>query len=280
MAIDVGRVGVWMRSYNRSGEELAAAARQLEELGYGAIWLGRADPDLRSAEAILAATERIVVATGIVSIWDAPAEGVAAKQRRLSAAYPDRFLLGIGTSHGSSVGARYRKPFSKLVDYLDELDAAGVPAQERILAALGPKALRLSAERSLGAHPYLVTPDYTVTARQAIGDSLLATEQMVVLDEDPERARTIARAAVAHPYLTFPNYVNNLRRGGFTDADFQNGGSDRLIDALVGMPDAQAIAARIQAQFDAGSDHVCVQVLTGAEPVPVRELAILADVLL
>jgi probable F420-dependent oxidoreductase len=280
MAIDLGRVGVWMRSYGRSNEELATAAREVERLGYGAIWLGRADPSLRPAEAMLAATERIAVATGIVSIWDAPAAEVAANQRRVSAAHPDRFLLGLGTSHGPSVGPRYRKPLTALRTYLDELDAAGVPAQERILAALGPKALQLATERSLGAHPYLVTTAYTTGARKAIGSSFLATEQMVVLDGDPDRALAIARAGVSDPYFSFPNYLNNLRRGGFTDADFENSGSERLIRALVGMPDAQAIATRVREQFDAGSDHVCIQVLTGAEPIPLPELAALADVLL
>lgn len=280
MAIDPGRVGVWVRSYDRSNEELAAAAKEIERLGYGAIWLGRADPSLRPAEAMLAATERIVIATGIVSIWDAPAAEVAANHRRVSAAFPGRFLLGLGNSHAPSVGERYRKPLTALRTFVDELDAAGVPPRERILAALGPKALQLAAERSLGAHPYLVTTGYTAGARKSIGAAYLATEQKVVLDSDPERALAIARAGVSKPYFDFPNYLNNLRRDGFTDADFENDGSDRLIRSLVGMPDLKAIAARVQEQFDAGSDHVCIQVLTGSDEIPLTELATLAEVLL
>jgi len=281
MAIDVGRIGIWLRSYNRSEAELVRAARELDRLGYGAVWLGGANGSLRPAEAMLAATERIVVATGIVSVWSIPAAELAANRARVTAAYGGRFLLGLGASHEPMVGAAYRRPYSALVSYLDELDAAGVPKEERALAALGPKALRLAAERTLGAHPYLVTPDYTAEARTIIGAGpLLAVEQKVVLDTDVQRGRGIARKMVADPYLRLPNYTNNLRRGGFTDADLGDDGSDRLIDALVATGDTAVAADRVQAHLAAGADHVCVQAVTGDDELPVAQWEALAAELL
>jgi probable F420-dependent oxidoreductase len=281
MTIDVGRIGIWLRAYQRSEAELVTAAKELERLGYSAIWLGGAAGDLQAAEAMLAATDRIVVATGIVSIWNISAAELAANHARVSAAHPGRFLLGIGASHRAAVGERYQRPYGALVSYLDELDAAGVPENERALAALGPKVLRLSAERSLGAHPYLVTPDYIRTARETLGTGpLLATEQKVVLDQDPARARQTGRAAVANPYLRLPNYLNNLRRSGFDDADFADDGSDRLIDALVAGPDVESATARVRAHLDAGADHVCLQVVTADGALPLGEWETLAGSLL
>lgn len=272
MAIDVGRLGIWLGSNGRTDEEMVQTAGELDRLGYGAVWLGSANGDLRIVREMLAASERIVVVTGIVSIWTIPPAELAANYERVAAAHPDRFLLGIGSSHGALVGERYKRPYSALVDYLDGLDAAGVPVDHRIVAALGPKTLRLAGDRSLGAHPYLVTPDYTAAARQALGRApLLATEQKVVLDTDRNRAREIARARVADPYLMLPNYIQNLRRAGFDEDDVAGRGSDRLIDALVPAGDETAIAKGIQAHFDAGADHVCMQVLTGDGALPIEQ---------
>lgn len=277
MAIDVGRVGIWLRSYERTDEELVTTARELDQLGYGAVWLGGASGDLRIVADMLAASERIVVVTGIVSIWTIPPADLAVNYERVATAYPDRFLLGIGSSHGVLVGERYKRPYSALVDYIDGLDAAGVPVDRRIVAALGPKALTLAGERSLGAHPYLVTPEYTAEAREILGSGpLLANEQKVVLDPDTGRAREIARAAVADPYLTLPNYVRNLRRAGYTEEDLAGRGSDRLIDALVPTGDETAIAQGIQAHLEAGADHVCMQVLSGDGELPVAQWRALA----
>jgi probable F420-dependent oxidoreductase len=252
-------------------------ARELDQLEYGAVWLGSANGDLRIVAKMLAATERIVVATGIVSIWTIPPAELAANYAEVAAAHPDRFLLGIGSSHGPLVGDRYKRPYSALVDYVDGLDEAGVPKDRRIVAALGPKTLRLAGERSLGAHPYLVTPEYTAEAREILGHGpLLATEQKVVLDTDVERARDIARARVADPYLKLPNYIQNLRRAGYSADDVAGRGSDRLIDALVPTGDETAIAQRIQAHLEAGADHVCMQVLSGDGGLPIEQWRALA----
>lgn len=280
MAIDVGRLGIWLRSYERSDDELVQSAGELDQLGYGAVWLGAADGDLRVVQKMLAASERIVVVTGIVSIWTIPPAELAANYERVAAAYPDRFLLGVGSSHGVLVGDRYKRPYSALVEYLDGLDEAGVPIDRRIVAALGPKALTLAGQRSLGAHPYLVTPEYTAEAREILGSGpLLANEQKVVLDTDAGRAREIARAAVADPYLKLPNYIQNLRRAGYTDDDLADRGSDRLIDALVPTGDETAIAQGIRAHLDAGADHVCMQVLSGDGSLPIAQWRALAGLL-
>jgi probable F420-dependent oxidoreductase len=281
MSVGIGRTGVWLRSRGHSEADLASAAREVEQMGYGAVWLGGADGNLRAANAMLRATERIVVATGIVSIWTIPATELAANHARLSAEHPNRFLLGLGASHESSVGERYRQPFSAMVDYLDALDQARprVPARQRILAALGPRMLALSAQRSLGAHPYLVTPEYTAQARATLGAGpLMATEQKVVLEPDPERARALAHQAVANPYLQAPNYLNNLRRSGFDDSDFAGTGSERLIDALVAFGE-EGTSERIRAHLDAGADHVCVQVVTGEQGLPIEQWAAVADII-
>ena len=267
MTVALGRYGIW-RAANGLSPELAV---DVEALGYGAIWIGGSPPgDLTLAESLLAATERIAVATGIVNMWSTPAEEVAASYHRLEAAYPGRFLLGVGIGHPEAV-REYRSPYATMVDYLDRLDAANVPAAGRALAALGPKVLRLSAERTAGAHPYLTTPEHTREARGIVGAGvLLAPEQKVVLDTDPERARAVGRPVVAKPYLGLVNYTSNLKRLGWTDEDLADGGSDRLIDALVVHGDAASVAAGLTAHLDAGADHVCAQVLTpaGVNPLP------------
>jgi probable F420-dependent oxidoreductase len=267
---DLGTFGVWTGSgaWPSDPGEVADAAAELEELGFGAVWLGVSPGDLALHERILDATSRLVVASGIVNVWTEDPHVVAASYHRVAGKHPGRFLLGIGAGHAKFVEAAtsrtYRKPLSEVAAYLDTLDRADppVPASERVVAALGPKALRLAAERSAGAHPYNVTPEHTATARAALGPAaLLAPEHKVVLGTDPEVARTVGRRRVAG-YLDLPNYVNNLRRSGFTDADFAGGGSDRLIDALVAWGDDATVAARLREHLDAGADHVVLQVLT------------------
>lgn len=277
MTVELGRYGVW----RRAGEISPELARQVEELGYGAVWIGGSPPgDLDLAEQLLAATERIAVATGIVNIWKTPAEQVAASFHRIEAAYPGRFLLGVGIGHPEAT-TEYARPFETIVDYLNRLDAAGVPRAGQALAALGPRVLALAAERTAGAHPYLTTPEHTRRAREILGpDPLLAPEHKVVLDTDPGRARALGRPAVANPYLRLRNYVSNLERLGWSAADIADGGSDTLIDALVAHGEAAAVAGRLQEHLQAGADHVAIQVLTppGADPVPVlTELAAALD---
>ncbi len=267
MTVNLGRVGIW-RSWRQVKVELAAA---VEQLGYGAIWLGSSPPgDLAIVEDLLAATSTIAVATGIVNMWTVDAGTVAASYHRVTSKHPGRFLLGVGIGHPESTEA-YQRPYDKMLAYLDQLDQAGVPVQERVLAALGPRVLKLSGERSAGAHPYLTTPEHTKRARAILGEGpLLAPEHKVVLETDPAIARGIGRPAVQNPYLGLSNYVNNLRRLGYTDADFAAGGSDRLIDALVVHGDAETIAGGIAAHFDAGADHVAIQALAagGGDPLP------------
>ncbi|WP_009475127.1 LLM class F420-dependent oxidoreductase [Rhodococcus sp. JVH1] len=269
----LGQFGVWRHAGGLAPEVGAA----IESAGYGAIWIGGSPPaDLDIAERLLDATSTITVATGIVNIWTAPADEVATSFHRLEARHPGRFLLGIGVGHPEQPGLNYSKPYAALVEYLDALDGAGVPAGRRVLAALGPKVLELSAARAAGAHPYLTTPQHTREARELLGPGpVIAPEQKVVLDTDPERARPIGRSAVEDPYLHLRNYVNNLKRLGYTDEQIENGGSDDLIDALVAHGDTQYVAGRLREHLDAGADHVAIQVLpAGDDPVPaLRELA-------
>ncbi|MBS1692427.1 MAG: LLM class F420-dependent oxidoreductase [Actinobacteria bacterium] len=253
---DLGRYGVFGRGFSPD------QAREIEALGYGAIWVGGSPPaELEWVEPILEKTSTLSVATGIVNIWTAAAGPVAESFHRIDAAYPGRFLLGIGVGHPEAHAA-YRKPFDALSEYLDELDALGVPRQRRVVAALGPRVLRLSAERSAGAHPYLTTPEHTARARELIGPSaFLAPEHKVVLTTQAETARTVGRAAL-DIYLNLQNYLNNWKRLGFTDDDVARPGSDRLVDAVVAYGTAEAIAARLAEHLDAGANHVPVQVLT------------------
>jgi probable F420-dependent oxidoreductase len=206
------------------------------------------------------------VATGIVPIWAAPPEVLAASWHRIEARHPDRLLLGIGTSHPERWGVKAASPHDELVTYLDGLEAAGVPKERMVLAALGPRTLRLAVERTAGAHPFLVPTSHTREARALIGpDALLAPEQRVVLEADADRARAIARPTVQTPYLGLSNYRRNLQRLGWSEADLDDGGSDALIDALVVHGDDAAVAAGIRAQLDAGADHVTVQLLDADE---------------
>ena len=214
-------------------------------------------------------TATITVATAIVNMWTNDPADIAESYQRIAARHGDRFLLGIGIGHPESI-TTYRQPYATMVDYLDQLDAGGVPRDRRILAALGPRALRLAADRTLGTHPYLVVPDHTREARQLLGpDVTIAPEHKVVVETDADIARSIGRPFVADPYLKLQNYTNNLRRYGYTDDDINHGGSDRLIDALVLHGTIDAIATGLRAHLDAGADHVAIQVLTaGNDPMP------------
>jgi probable F420-dependent oxidoreductase len=264
--IPTGAIGVWSPQL-REGDPgaVAEAAAELEEIGFGTIWVpGREPHDLEERlHLLLSSTQRITVATGIVSIWTHAASATAALHARLTSEFPGRFLLGLGVSHAPAVGGKYRKPLTEMVRYLDALDAADppVPRTERVLAALAPRMLALARQRALGSHPYLVTPEHTRIAREALGpDALLAPEQTVVLEEAADVARAVARAWLAR-YLQLPNYADNWVRIGFDRADIENGGSDRLVDALVAWGDVHAIRAKVDAQRAAGADHVAIQVV-------------------
>jgi probable F420-dependent oxidoreductase len=280
--INLGRVGVWSAGL-RFGDlgEAREAAVEFEELGYGALWVpgGAHAGTLDTVGDLLAVTRSIPVATGIVNIWIEDAGTTAAHDARLRTAHPGRILLGIGVSHAAVIGDRYHRPLSAVRDYLDALDAAAPPVaqDDRIVAALGPRMLDLARERSAGSHPYLSTPEHTRFARLVLGpDKLLAPEQTVVLDRNPATARATAREFLAR-YLALPNYVNNLRRTSqLTDADFADGGSDRLVDTAIAWGDETAIRERVHAHFQSGADHVCIQVASGGQDLsrePLRRLA-------
>jgi probable F420-dependent oxidoreductase len=260
--MELGRYGV----FGHATVLTADRARLLESLGYGTVWEGGSPPaGLAHVEAILDATSTLTVATGIVNVWTADAVAVARSYHRIEAAHPGRFLLGIGVGHPEA-NAAYRSPYQALVDYLDVLDAEGVPAERRILAALGPRVLRLAAKRTAGAHPYLVTPEHTRQARDILGPGkLLAPEQRVVLEADPAVARAVGRPSVVKPYLSLTNYTTNLQRLGFTPEDVAGEGSDRLIDALVVSGDDAQIRQRFEDHHQAGADHVAIQLIAGPD---------------
>jgi probable F420-dependent oxidoreductase len=270
----LGPFGIW-RSVSMVTPELAA---ELERLGYGALWLGGSPrADLAIVDELLGGTNELVVATGIVNMWQSDAHEVAASYARIEARHPDRFLLGVGAGHREAT-SEYAKPYDTIAAYVEVLLADGVPAGSLVLAALGPKMLRLAAERTAGAHPYLVTPAYVARAREIMGAGpLLAVEHKAVIESDPRAARAIARPRVHRPYLGLVNYTSNLRRLGWTDEDLADEGSDALIDALVAHGDPDQVAAQLSEFLDAGADHVCVQLLhEGADTDPIpsyRQLA-------
>jgi probable F420-dependent oxidoreductase len=270
---DLGRYGVWLASRSVSRN----VARQIESLGYGAVWVGGSpDADLSWVEPALAETSTLQLATGIVNIWAAPAGQLAESFHRIESAYPGRFLLGIGVGHPEHTDV-YQKPYEALVEYLDELDGASVPTSRRLLAALGPKMLALAAERSAGAHPYLTTPEHTAQARELVGNTVfLAPEHKVVLTENADEAREIGRRTVEF-YLDLSNYLNNWRRLGFTDTDVRKPGSDKLIDAMVAHGTAEQVAAHLNEHLAAGADHVAIQVLGGPDGKLLGALEALAE---
>jgi probable F420-dependent oxidoreductase len=286
----LGRVGIWTSTLDRRPwREVAPAAAEIDELGYGALWVGEAvrREAFANAALLLSATERIVVATGIANIWARDPVAMAAGQKTLSEAFPGRFVLGVGVSHPPLIAVRghtYNRPVAAMAAYLDAMDAApygGPPpapsATARVLAALGPRMLELAARRADGAHPYLVPVEHTVRARAVLGlDRLLCPELAVVADRDPSVAREVARRHLG-TYLRLENYSRNLANHGFDESDLAGGGSDRLVDSLVAWGRPAAIAARVADHLAAGADHVAIQVLTGdPERLPVdawRDLA-------
>lgn len=282
--MQLGPLGVWWSGARREAGGLdEEAAQALEEAGYGAIWSSAGfHPGLSSRfEKLLRATERVVVASGIASVWvNEPAE-LAAGASALSEAYGDRFLLGLGASHAAIVEG-YENPYSRVASFLDGLDAARptVAPQRRVLAALGLRMLRLAAARSAGAHPYFVPVEHTRQARRILGSgALLAPEVSAVVETDAARARERARAFTTG-YLGLPNYADNLRRLGYPAGELTAGGSDRVVDDVVAWGDVEAVAARVREHVEAGADHVCVQLLPEVEGFPLDDYLALAAAIL
>lgn len=259
----LGTVGVWHRV---SGLDAGVVA-QVEDLGYRTLWLGGSPgADLEPAERLLDATAALTVATGVVNIWKSDAAELADSFNRIERRHPGRLLLGIGSGHREATPQRER-PLDAMARYLDVLDGAGVPVERRVLSALGPRMLALAAERSAGTHPYLTIPPQTAQARAALGpEALVAPEQTVVLETDVQAARRDARDFL-RSYLGMVNYVSTMRRGGFSESDVADGGSDHLVDAIVRHGDGAALATAVREHLDAGADHVCVQVVPAAGDV-------------
>ncbi|TDT98252.1 putative F420-dependent oxidoreductase [Streptomyces sp. 846.5] len=267
--MNVGRAGIWsveLRLGDRG--EISERAAELDELGYGALWipgLGGGDV-LGDSERLLKATRDLTVATGILSIWQHGSDEVAAGHHRLQQTYGRRLITGLGVSDPAAAAGAGR-PFRPVADmnaYLDRLDsyATPLPPHERVLAALGPKLLDVAARRTGGVHTFLATPESTAATRRSLGPTpFLAPYQAVVLDPDSDTARTTARGFLA-PFIGMAHYARSLRRQGFTDSDLAGGGSDHLIDSVVAWGDAEAIGKRVQAQHDAGADHVALHVIT------------------
>jgi probable F420-dependent oxidoreductase len=271
--MDIGRIGIWTFCELMPAADAAGLAARVERLGYRTLWIPEAigREVLASAAWLLARTERLNVATGIANIWARDPVTMAAGAKTLAEQSGGRFLLGLGVSHRPLVagvrGHDYRHPLSYMRRYLEQMAAAPyaavAPAEPPpvVIGALHPKMLALAAEKTRGAHPYLVPPEHTAFARERLGRGpWLCPEQKVLLERDPAKARAVARQAIAM-YLGLPNYRRNLQRFGFADADFENMGSDRLVDAVVAWGDEKAIDARVKAHHDAGADHVCVQPL-------------------
>lgn len=283
----IAGTGIWNGTlrYGDPGA-IAEAAAELEELGYSALWIPDAGGDVfASVELLLESTRRTTIATGILNLWMHSPQDTAEAFTRLTTAFGERFLVGIGVSHAALIDAHesgpYRRPLDAMTRFLDGLDATSppLPAEHRVLAALGPKMLQLASARAAGVHPYNVTPDHTAQARQTVGpEALVLPEQAVALTRDATEARQLGRAHLAI-YLSLPNYTNNLRRLGFVDADFADGGSDRLVDAMVAWGDEGAIRKRVDEHREAGADHVCIQVLGDEQPFPFTAWRRLAPVL-
>ncbi|HEY7077574.1 MAG TPA: LLM class F420-dependent oxidoreductase [Solirubrobacteraceae bacterium] len=268
--MNLGRIGVW-----RSRRVGVGPAAEIEALGYGALWVG-GSPSTEQVRPFLEATSEIPVLTGILNVWQHEPAAVAAGHAELERDFPGRFVLGIGCGHPEAT-SEYTRPVKAMREFFDGLDAASppVPREQRVAAALGPKMLDLAAERSLGTHPYFTSVEHTRFARERVGDGVLvAPEVAVVVEPDDETARALARE-YAKTYLRLRNYTSNLLRFGFTEDDIADGGSDRLIDAVIPHGSAEAIAEAVRAHLEAGADHVCVQPL-GHGPEPVEDYRALA----
>ena len=269
----LGRIGIWRRH-----QEGAEGVAELEELGFGTLWLG-GSPAPEDARPFLEGTRALTIATGILNVWRHEAADVAAEHGRLNDEFGGRFLLGIGIGHPEAT-SEYRRPVATMRSFFDGLDAAErpVPRDQRVAAALGPKMLDLAAERALGAHPYLTPVEHTRFARERVGAGVLvAPELTVVVEPDVETGRRLARE-FAGPYLDRTNYAANLLRHGFTEDDLADGGSDRLIDTIVPHGSAEQVVEAVQAHLDAGADHVCLQPV-GHGGVPLEDYRALAPVL-
>jgi probable F420-dependent oxidoreductase len=277
--MDLGKIGIWT-SYRPFGIERAGeAAKVVEQLGYGTWWVG-SSPRVPDVRPILEATTTLVAATGILNVWNNDPAQTAAEDAELRAAFPGRFMLGVGIGHPEAT-SDYRRPLTAMRTFFDGLDAADTPPpiDGRCMAALGPKMLDLSGERSAGTHPYFVPVEHTKVARDRLGaGKLVAPEVACVVETDSERARAVARK-YAELYLGLSNYTKNLLQLGFTEADIADGGSDRLIDAVIPHGSADEIAEAVHAHFDAGADHVCLQPL-GEEGIPRRSWTALAEALI
>ena len=273
----LGQFGIWMPPPARTGLDSEGYAREIEAAGFTSAWFPGMNSvgDLRSVEPMLGATDRLVLGTGIASVWTWTPADLARETNRLAAAYPGRFILGLGVSHAPGVeatGQAYVKPYSKMVQFLDELPEVTAPV---MLAALGPRMLELSRDRTLGAHPYFTPPEHTAYARRVLGPQpLLIPELAASLTPGPDGAA--AARAYAQRYLALPNYTNNLKRFGFTDADIAGGGSDRLMSQVV--PNGPvATATRLREHLAAGADHVVVQLVTEGGKFDAGGLRALAD---
>src|SRR6516225_9150410 len=263
----LGRFGIW-RSASLVTPELAAG---IERLGFSSLWLGSSPAgDLAQAEELLDATTTLILATSIVNMWQDQPQDVARSYARVQRRHPGRFLLGVGAGHREAT-QQYARPYETLARYVDDLVAGGVPRDGLVLAALGPRVLRLAGDAAVGAIPYLVLLEHTVQVRALLGPGpLLAPEHKVVLDTDPARARALGRRRVRTPYLGLVNYTSNLRRLGWAEEDLSGDGSDALIDALVAHGSPADVARQLTRHLDAGADHVCLQLITeaGADPLP------------
>jgi probable F420-dependent oxidoreductase len=269
-----GRVGIWRRRHDGTD-----AVAEIEALGYGTLWVG-GSPSLAQVRPFLERSSTLTVATGILNVWQHEPTDVAREHAGLASDFPGRFVLGIGIGHPEAT-AEYTSPLARMGAFFDGLDAAPtpVPRDQRAAAALGPKMLDLAAQRSLGTHTYFVTPEHTRFARDRVGpDALVAPELAVVVDTDGDAARAAAREYAAR-YLRLGNYTNNLKRFGFTDGDIADGGSDRLIDAVIPHGSPEQIAQAVRAHLDAGADHVALQTL-GHGPAPIADYRALAAALL
>ncbi|HEY2651662.1 MAG TPA: LLM class F420-dependent oxidoreductase [Solirubrobacteraceae bacterium] len=263
MTVDIGRFGIWVSS--RSPSMTPELAQEIESLGFGTIWLGSSATNLDPPERFLDSTSRIAVATAIVNMWASPSAEVGASYHRVVAKHPGRFLLGVGIGHPEA-NAGYHSPYQTILNYLDDLDAAGVPKQGRLLAALGPRTIRLAGERTAGAHPFMTTPAHTRQARSILGAGpLLAPEQKVVLSTDADYAHSIGRQRFG-PVLRMVNYRNSMARMGFAAEQVENA-SDEVLDAVIAYGTADDLVGRLNAHLDAGADHVSAYILTASGDV-------------
>jgi probable F420-dependent oxidoreductase len=275
----MGKFSVWTTAWQWPDDpgEAGEAGAEVERLGFAAAWIGGSAGQFPILDAILGATSTLVGATGVTQVWVNTAAEVAESHHNLTSKYPGRFVLGLGVGHAARVeaaGQKYERPLRKLASFLDELDTAEhpVPVAERVIAALGPKALALAATRAAGTHPYNVTPEHTATARAAMGPSaLLFPEQKVFVGTDSSAARQTGRRAMARYLVDTPNYLNNFRRLGFDDRDFADGGSDRFIDAMVAWGSPDRVAKRLQEHLDAGANQVAIQAVSDSPGLPVAQ---------